>query len=78
MLTIINIFSHFVTNTLKYFQGRSLGDIYEKVSFLSFVVFVFLGFCSRHEFPHYYIPARVYIYYYNNNLYYIITIVIES
>ena len=57
-LTFSKYFSRFVTNTFKYFQERSLVDIYEKVSFLSFVVFVVLGFCSRHDFSHYYIPAR--------------------
>lgn len=70
-LTFSKYFSRFVTNTLKYFQECSLGDIYGKMSFV-FCRLSFFESCSRCEFSHYYIPARVYIYY-NNNLYYIIT-----
>ena len=70
MLTFLNIFSHFIANTLKYFQERSLGDIYEKMSFCLFVFLSFLVSCSRHDFSHYYIPARVYIYYNNNYILY--------
>ena len=55
------MFSHFVTNTLKYLQERSLGDIYEQMSFV-FCLLSFLGSCGRRDFSHYYIPARVYIY----------------
>ena len=69
MLTFLNIFSHFIANTLKYFQERSWGDIYEKVSFVVCRL-SFLGSCSRHDFSHYYIPARVYIYYNNNYILY--------
>ena len=61
-LTFSKYFSRFVANTLKYLQERSFDDIYEKNVVLSFVFLSFLGSCSRHDFPHYYIPARVYIY----------------
>ena len=74
MLTFLNIFSYFIANTLKYFQERSLGDIYEKMSFCLFVFCLFWGLAVVMIF-HIIIYLRAYIYIYYN-LYYIITLVI--
>ena len=74
-LTFLKYFSHFITNTLKYFQECSFGDIYEKMSFCLLSFCLFWGLAVVMIF-HIIIYLRAYIYY-NNNLYYIITLVIE-